>query len=462
MSFSGRLIGAVTLMTVVTLGGAFTAVYLTVIHAQQRHLDDALRRVADEEAREVIAAGEHALSISDRPGPAANDVGPLAKYAALYAVDGGAVLAATPNFGRRPPPRDALRHPPGQCFNLWFGGEHLRAVLVPLPRRGLAQLLLAAPRKDLDGDAALLGRAMAWVFGAAVLWALCVARWIFGRLTRAHKDIAQAARRVAAGDLSARVTPLSSDREVAQLARDLNYMIERLEALLSSQRRFIAHAAHELRSPLTTLYGELSYALRRPRDQSSYQEVIEEALDSARRLKLLSEDLLTLVRLDASRIEPAERLHPADIIHEAMRTVRGAAGERGVHILTSDTRGAGAAVTIQGRPLDLERMVRNLLENAVRHSPPGGAVEVRVAARRDGIEITVSDAGPGIPEDDTERIFEPFYRGPRERASEVPGTGLGLAIVREIARVHGGDVLLAPRTARPGATFVIHLPACAA
>lgn len=460
MSFSGRLIGAVTLVTMVTLGGAFTAVYLTVIHAQQRHLDDALRRVADEEAGEVAAGSEHALSFSDRPGPAANDVGPLAKYAALYAVPSGAVLASTPNFSGRPPPRRALSHPPGRCFNLWFGREHLRAVLVPLPRRGFAQLLLAAPRKDLDGDAALLGRAMAWVFAAAVLWALCVARWIFSRLTQAHKNIARVARRVADGDLSARVLPLSRDREVAQLARDLNHMIERMEALLCSQRRFIAHAAHELRSPLTTLYGELSYALRRPRDQSSYQEVIEEALDSARRLKLLSEDLLTLARLDATRSEPTEQLHPADIIHQALRTVRSAAGERGVRIITRDAHDASTAVSVQGRPLDLTRMLRNLLENAVRHCPPGGEVEIAVAGSRAGVEITVADTGPGISEDDRERIFEPFYRGPRERASEVPGTGLGLAIVREIARVHGGDVTLGQNRARPGAAFIVRLPAC--
>jgi two-component system OmpR family sensor kinase len=449
MSFRRRFVVAVSAMTMVTLGGAFAAVSMAVNRAQERQLDDALRAEAKEEAREASALGGHELAISDRPGPAANDVGPLTKYGAIYAVD-GRVLAATPTFHGSPPPLASLRREPGRCFDLWFGGEHLRGMLVPIPGHPETRLLLAAPRTDLDGDEAFLARAMLVVFALAVGWTVLVTSWIVRRLTREHQAIAQVARRVAAGDLSARVATPTADPEIAQLARDVDDMIERLGVLVTSQQRFIAHAAHELRSPLTTLYGELSLALRKERDGASYRRTIEEALDSSRRLKLLAEDLLTLARLGTAADEPDERFGVLARIDAAVEMVRLEASERGVRM---EVGGEDASVT--GRSRDVERMVRNVLENAILHSPAGGRVEIRTNVG-DTVEIAVSDEGPGVPEAERERIFEPFYRGARERADDARGAGLGLVIAREIARAHGGDVLL--DEAARGARFVLRLP----
>ena len=103
-------------------------------------------------------------------------------------------------------------------------------------------------------------------------------------------------------------------------------------------------------------------------------------------------------------------------------------------------------------------MFRNLLENAARHSPADGQIKVTLATRKQEVEVDIEDDGPGIPPAEHERIFEPFYRGPSERASEVPGTGLGLAIVREIARAHGGDVAVVPGSEARGAIFQVRLP----
>lgn len=452
MSFRGRLVAAVSFVTAVTLGGAFAVVSTLVNRDQQQQLDQALRREALEEAREVAALGGHQLAISGRPGPAANDVGPLTKYGAIYDSD-GTVQAATPTFSGQPPARTVLGTPKGHCFNLWFRGEHLRGILMPIPSHPGLELLLAAPRTDLDSDAAFLARAMGMVWIVAILWASLVASWIIRRLTHRHQTIAEVVRRVASGDRAARITGLSRDTEVAQLERDINDMIGRISALLESQQRFIAHAAHELRSPLSSLLGELSHALRRPRDAEGYRQAIEEALDSTRRLKLLTEDLLALARLGAVPPDAAETVEALSIAHTAARDAETEARERGVEI-----RVDGQTGTLQGRPRDLERMLRNLIENAVRHSAPASLVHVQVDEKEADVLLWVADCGPGIPPSERERIFEPFYRGPRERAQGLPGAGLGLAISREIARAHGGDITLVPQEEPSGSKFLIRLP----
>lgn len=455
MSFRGRFAVAVSAVTLVTLGGAFTAVSLAVNRAQERQLDAALLAEAREEAREGAALGGDELAISDRPGPAANDVGPLTKYGAIYDAD-GRVLAATPTFHGAPPRFDALEAARERCFDLWFAGEHLRGVLTPMPGHPTRVLFLAAPRADLDGDEAFLARAMLSVFAVAVAWTAAIATWIVRRLTREHAAIALVARRVAAGDLSARVGSRSRDPEIKQLAGDVDDMIERLGALVTSQQRFIAHAAHELRSPLTTLYGELSHALRRPRDADAYREAIEAALEAARRLKLMAEDLLALARQGTESAEPYEPLDLAEVVHAATESVAWDARERGV-LVHEECVGAGRC---EGRPRDLERLVRNLIENAVRHSRGGGRVVVTTRARGEHVEVVVADEGPGVADQERERIFEPFYRGATERAGADPGAGLGLAIAREIARAHGGELRLVGGPADgPGATFLLALPA---
>ncbi len=449
MSLRRRLVGAVTAVTLLTLGGAFTAVSVAVNRSQEQQLDQALLAQAVEEALDVARHGPDA--IGDRPGPAANDVGPLPKYAAVYAAD-GATLAATPNLGGAASALSSVPHPPRVAFDHWRGRDHVRAVLVPLPDGSGRRLLLAASRADLDGDERFLRRAMTLVFVVAVAWTILVATWFVRRLTRDHEVITGVVRRVAAGDLTARVATRSGDRELAQVGGDIDEMIARLEALVTSQQRFIAHAAHELRSPLTTMLGELSHALRRSRDADEYRAAIEEALGATRRLSQLADDLLGLARLGAEqRPDATSRLD--EVVTAATAEVASAAEARGVAL---DARAEGATVRAPAR--DLQRLVRNLLDNAIRHTPRGGVVRVRARPLDDAMELRVTDEGTGVPAEERERIFEPFYRVARDERDDV-GSGLGLAIVREIARTCGGEVTLAaddPTTG--GACFVLRLP----
>jgi signal transduction histidine kinase len=437
-------------MTFATLGVAFVAVSVAVNHAQERRLDEALLTEAEQDAQRAGSRHGEKLVISDMPMPAANDVGPLTKYGAIYDRD-GIVHAKTSSFGDDVPPLESVKRGPREPFDFWHGREHLRGVIVPLPGAGDQLLLVAAQRVELDGDAAFLRRAMTVAFVMAVLWAGLVANWIVTRLTRDHKKIAEVAQRVAAGDLAARVEPHSGDPELNKLGRNIDEMIDRLEVLVESQQRFIALAAHELRLPLTTLYGELSLALRRSRDAQSYRAAIGEALDSTRRLKQLAEDLLTIARIGADRIGGSVA-SILDVVHAAESQVMPQAKERGVVFAVT-----GVDRPVLGDAGDLERLVRNLLENAVRHSPDGGRVAIEITGQGDRVLVAVSDEGPGILPDEREKIFEPFYRGRGETERSSDGAGLGLAIVMQIARAHGGDVALVESPSGKGARFEVTL-----
>jgi two-component system, OmpR family, sensor kinase len=447
MSARARLVAAVILATGITLGGAFGAVWVSFNRYQERELDDALVRIAHDEAATLDPVETR---LSDLPGPAANDVGPLPKYGAIYTQDGH-VIEATASWSA--PTGHRARHPDGECFDFWHDGEHLRGVFVPLAKRPEAALLLATSRRDIDGDARMLRNAMGLVLAVAMGWAGFLVAFIVRKFTRHHEIVAEVARKVAAGDLTARVGAHPGDPEIEQVARDIDDMIERLSVLVASQQRFIAHAAHELRSPMTRLYGELQHALARPRDEAEYRRAIEEALDATRRLKTLAEDLLAFARIAIVRGPPGERASVAAFVDSAVSWVATEAKERGIEIHTEIPRD----LEIVGVASDLERVVRNLLENAIRYGKRSGSVQIVVRRDEGVVRIQVMDDGPGIRPQDRPRIFDPFFRAARERASDVPGSGLGLAIAREIVRAHGGDLCIDEDHA-PGTLLVITLP----
>lgn len=448
MTLRNRFILASSAIALVTLSGAFGAVCLEFTIHQQRYRDAALLMEASDDAIHASYANDWVTG--ERFTAPAGELGPVTRYATIY--DASArPLAWTRNLEQARPALSVIRHAPGVPFDLWWNGEHLRAVLVAVPQAG-GEFWLATPRTDLDANGASLARAMALAVAIAVTAAAAAAAWMARVLTRDHERMATVARAVAAGDLSARVGPLSSGQDTVQLGRDLDEMISRLSALVESQRRFIASASHELRSPLTTLLGELSLSLKRPRDATAYRAAIEEALHSTRRLKVLTEDLLTLARVRESDVE-LETVSLAQVTSAAFESSRVAAETGGV---TMEASSDGAVV--RGCARDLERLMRNLIENAVRHCPPGGHVRVETSGGSNGARIIVSDEGPGVPPHARERIFEPFFRLDAGRSDDA-GAGLGLAIGRTIARAHGGDLWVDCASDGGGARFVLTLPA---
>jgi signal transduction histidine kinase len=456
LSFRARLIGAVVAITLVALGAALSAIFWAVSSSERSQLDSSLLSEAHEEAGEVATMGGGTLVIGAADGPVTDDLGPLTKYAAIYDADGG-VIDSTDTFGGSPPNLSDLPDDVGEPFDTVFRNEPLRAVLVPVPDTQGKQLLLAAPRTHLERDERFLWRTLILVLCGSGVWATLVATGVVWRLTRHHQAIADVAQRVAQGDLSARVPTVGAAGETGRMVLDINEMIARLEALVTSQRRFIAYASHELRSPLSVLYGELSLALRKPREESDYREAIQSALESTRQLKQLAEDLLTLARVADSYHDDASVISLPSLLQAAIRSVEQTRGLRADWV-TLDLCDA----YVRGNERDLQRLFFNLLDNAQRYTPEGKQVHVRARRELNGVKVWIIDEGPGIAEEDRERVFEPFYRSPQAQASEFNGAGLGLAIVREIALAHGGSVrVLGPEERDPswgaGACLLVQL-----
>ncbi|MFO0670912.1 MAG: histidine kinase dimerization/phospho-acceptor domain-containing protein [Polyangiaceae bacterium] len=279
MRLRTRLTVALSVAMAATMATAFFAVSFVVTRSEEKQLDEALRAEARGEALEIARQSGTTLHLIGRPGPD-DDATQLAKYAAIYDDETGAVVEASPDF--KPPVYTAVKHPRGVPFDLRLPGESLRAVFAIVPGHPSVRLILAAPLTELERDRAYLRQVMTVAALASLVLIVAVIWPIVRGLTRDHEAIASTVRRVAAGDLRARVALKTGDRETARLAQDIDEMISRLSVLLDSQQRFVANAAHELRSPLTALYGELQLALRRPRDNEGHRAAIS-ARPSTRR-----------------------------------------------------------------------------------------------------------------------------------------------------------------------------------
>ncbi len=275
-------------------------------------------------------------------------------------------------------------------------------------------------------------------------------------MVRDVTTLAGVARDVAGGNLDARAgSNVSGSAETRALAGDLDRMIGKLSALVAAQMTFVFHAAHELRSPLTTLLGELQLALRKPRSDGEYRDVIEQSTGDAKALVALVEDLLTLARIGSD--EPSGQVTTVrEVVDDALRAARGVAAANGVVLVQTDEVEANGPTVVQGTRGELARVLRNLLDNAIRHSPREGRVSVECRLEPRSVQLAVVDQGAGVVPADRSKVFEPFFRGSKEQASTDVGAGLGLAIARGLARKAHGDVEL-DESYGPGARFVLRL-----
>ncbi len=246
-----------------------------------------------------------------------------------------------------------------------------------------------------------------------------------------------------------------ADDEVAELSSTLVSMLHALddartetEATLVRQREFVADASHELRTPLTSVLANLE--LLEETLQGEQREAAASALRSSRRMRRLVADLLLLARADAGREIPHRPVDLGNVLAAAASELEPVAGDHEISV------SAPSGVEIDGVQDELHRLVLNLMENALRHTDPGTAVEATVERRNGEVVLAVEDDGPGIPPDLQEKVFERFFRAHGDRSGS---SGLGLSIVRAVAESHQGKVALEPPLDGRGARFVVRFPA---
>jgi signal transduction histidine kinase len=438
----------ITALAVLAVVVVLVATSISLVVAQRRllteNLDDALEQRAGE-IESLVAEGRL------RPVLTGIDEDTVAQVVS----PAGEVLAATPNFTGNPvmarpiassPPRtieDLPVHPP-------HGTERYRLLVTQADgANGPAYVYIAGLLEDVDESTAVLAQSAMVVVPAAAALLGVVVWWLVGRTLRPVEAIRREVAEIGGTDLRRRVPVPDTNDEIARLARTMNDMLARVDRAAERQRRFIADASHELRSPLARIRSELEVDLAHPEDadfMSSHWSVLEETTG----LQRLVDDLLLLARSDAG-VRTSSRPEPVDLDDIVLRQVKRLRAARDGSI---DISGVTAAQVL-GDVDQLSRAVANLIDNAARHAR--SKITITLAEHDGEAVLTVTDDGPGIPPDQHERVFERFTRLDDARSAATGGTGLGLAIVRDVVERHHGRIYIDPEY-REGASFIVTLP----
>ncbi|MFF5226019.1 sensor histidine kinase [Dactylosporangium sp. NPDC000521] len=314
-------------------------------------------------------------------------------------------------------------------------------------RRELAENERLRRRELLHtGEMSALALLLTFVAGVGVSWI------VTGRMLRPLRTLTTTTRRISQDHLHERVALAGPDDELKELADTFDAMVTRLEGSFNSQRRFVADASHELRTPLAIVRTGAEVLLaKRQSTPEQWQAMATRVLTATGRAERLLDGLLALARSDSGAVAR----EPCDLALAAATALGDADPEAVAADLTVTTDLRPAPVF--GDPALLDQLVRNLVDNAIRHNVPGGWVDVTTGAPDGPAAVVVRNSGPAIPSTEVGRLFEPFQRLSAGRPAGGRSTGLGLAIVRSIVRAHGGTVAAEPQQTG-GLTVTVTLP----
>ena len=334
--------------------------------------------------------------------------------------------------------------------------EQMRAVTAPVVFNGevVGVLEVGQSRDDVTDPLgtllAIMGVAYPVTLALAVLGGIFLSRRALAPVDR----VTGLARRISADDLSQRLDLDLPEDEVGRLARTFDEMIARLDEAFRRQRQFTADASHELRTPLTIMKGQLDVALQKERGPEEYRKVLQAVNDEVDRLVKLAGSLLTLTRADARQVPlTLEDVRVADVVAGAVEHLTPTAAGKQIELSAESSNG----LAVNADEDLLIQLLLNLLDNAIKYTPEGGAVTVRWDTSLDNVEIRVQDTGDGISQEHIPLIFDRFYRADEARSRVDGGAGLGLAISKWIVEAHGGS-LGVESVVGSGSTFTIRLP----
>jgi len=410
---------------------------LRQVEAQVRAESDALLQTYQAGGRNALIRALETRAQSNQP---------RARYHVLVAPN-GAVVAANLMDWPLQRQREWLRYEFGS-YATGAEEEHeavVRDRLLP----GGYRLLVGMDTEDLDEREDLILDGLTWGAGMTLLLGLVSGLALSVVVSQRLETINRAARAVIAGDLSGRVKLQGSGDDFDQLSATLNEMLARIERLVAAISRVSDNIAHELRTPLSRLIVELE-DLAAADDPAQVEAGVAAALEEAARLQRLFETLLRLARVQSGGHMASAPVDLSSLLADAAELHGPAAEERGQTI----ELGLEPGLVLQGSRDLLFQMASNLLDNAVKFSPPGGVIRLGAKRRERGIDLWVEDQGPGVPAEERNRVFERFYRSPGAEAA--PGFGLGLSLVQAIAEQHGATVLL--EDAAPGLRALVRFP----
>lgn len=464
-SLRGRLLIGVIALVVLGLLISDIATYATLQNFLLSRIDDELSARAT-----VITAISVLGGQPEGPGSAVSVDYPPGTMALRIGSDGSVVDVARFSFGPSSSPAMPVLpkslpsagegHPSSPFTVPGTGGvSQYRITSWPEGAFGGQFLVFAIPLTDVQATLSQLlgleGKISLAVVVATALLALLIIRLGLRPLQRMGAVAAD----IAAGDLTRRVEPATTKSEIGRLGLALNAMLSQIEAAFAERtesnhrlRRFVADASHELRTPLTSIRG-YSEMLRRGAAKSrtdselARRRIEEESI----RMTGLVDDMLVLARLDQGRPLEQAPVDLAAIAGDALADARAVAPQRQISLSSN------GPVIVTGDDTRLRQVLGNLVRNALVHTPQNSPIEIAVTTGDSVGRISVADHGPGLANEDMNRIFEPFYRADPSRSRDSGGSGLGLSIVSAVVTAHGGRVKVS-ETAGGGATFEVQLP----
>ena len=359
---------------------------------------------------------------------------------AIFTVE-GALLSAR---GAIPPDRLTRQFPGAIVRDVKPGGRHY-VVIVGQTGDSIAE--------DLEA----LRHALYTSVPAGLVLSALAAWFLLRKNLRPLEIMSTQARRIGARNLEERLAVANPGDELGALASSFNDLLTRLNAAFNQQRRFMADASHELRTPLSVISSAAQITLERPeRPEAEYREALAIVADMARRQKQIVDDMFTLARADAGdQVVHRATVYLDEIVAETIRAARVLAAQKNVNV----TLHPGPEAPYSGDEGLLRRMALNLLDNAIRYTPPCAGVSVTLAREHEEYVLTVRDQGPGVPVEAQPHVFERFYQVEAARFHDHGGSGagLGLAIARWVAAAHGGSLVLMSSD-DTGSAFVARLP----
>lgn len=430
--------------------------FLALNLAAEYEEDQAGDNAAQEVARDFQFADRQAF-IFDEQGRA------VASSAALVGGRGRDSWPDTPALSQSLAGLVEAARGPGRAYSTeHFGWSSVRAYAERAPSRGRTFFVaVALSCHGQEEELARVRRAFYVAVPAALLLASLGGYFLARKSLAPVLEMGERAAQINAESLSERL-PVGNERsELGSLARTFNELLARLDVSFEQQRRFMADASHELRTPVAIVRGESEVALSKlARSSEEYRESLTILHDEGRRLTRIVEDLFTLARADAGEYKLAPvTFYLDETVAECARAVRSLAAQHGVSI----RHGHGEEMPLRGDEALVRRMILNLLDNAIKYTNAGGEVRVELAREDSGYAMRITDTGGGVPEEARPHIFERFYRADKARSRNGGaggGAGLGLSIASWIAEAHGGRLTL-ERSDGSGSTFLVSLPSTA-
>jgi len=400
----------------------------------------------------------------------------------LYQVtfDDWRIIAKSPRLGDdrlAVPPQiaDRLKPGKGRCYSFEWDGKSYRGRLLKVKKKvadGTAApganrgrpprvkertifILYAEPTEDFKERLADVLEYMFYI-GAAILLLSAVALWLLARLgllplIRLSREVAT----IGPDNLEYRIATEQLPKDLRSLADAINGFIKRLEKAFSRERQFAADVAHELCTPVALLKSNIQAALLAPRDPVADRKSLEELLADTERLERLTDSLLTLAEAESGVAEKTNReeIEVRSYLGSILARFEQAASQRGITLHIKESEGC----KIWAESTALERILANIIDNAIKHNREGGNVWLSVGRDGNDCEIAIEDDGPGIPEDEVPHLFERFYRVDKSRSRRRGGAGLGLAIVKSLCTTQGASIRYEARDGG-GSRFIVRFP----